>query len=97
MTEEDKKLLHTFEGRMRHLIYLHEQLLKENARIHQLLEQKEAEIAQLKAGLDELTDKYNHLRMARVFEATDDEIKDTKKRIAALVREVDKCIALLNE
>lgn len=30
MTEEDKKLLNTFEGRLRQLLYLYEELEKEN-------------------------------------------------------------------
>jgi hypothetical protein len=35
--------------------------------------------------------------MARVIGVTDRDIADTKQRLAKLVREVDKCIALLNE
>ena len=37
MTEEDKKLLSTFEARLRHFMYLHDELTRENARLKQLL------------------------------------------------------------
>ena len=37
MTEEEKKLLSTFEARLRHLIYLHDELKRENAELKELL------------------------------------------------------------
>ena len=45
MTEEDKKLLNTFEGKLRHFMYLYEEQQKENASLRQLLAEKEVEIA----------------------------------------------------
>lgn len=38
MTERRKKLLNTFETKLRHLIYLHDELKRENAGLKQLLE-----------------------------------------------------------
>ena len=35
--------------------------------------------------------------MARILSIQDNELRDTKQRLVRLVREVDKCIALLNE
>ena len=43
MTEEAKKLLSTFEARLRHLIYLHDELKRENAELKQLLEEEKKE------------------------------------------------------
>ena len=43
MTEEDKKLLNTFEGKLRHFMYLYEEQQKENASLRQLLAEKEVE------------------------------------------------------
>ena len=37
MTEEDKKLLSTFEARLRHFMYLHDELTRENAQLKQRL------------------------------------------------------------
>ena len=45
----------------------------------------------------ELEEKYTNLKMARIISINDNELRDTKQRLARLVREVDKCIALLNE
>ena len=97
MTEEDKKLLNTFEGKLRHLIYLYEHQQKENAELKILLSQKEEEIIRLKNSRKELEDMYTNLKMARILSIQDNELRDTKQRLVRLVREVDKCIALLNE
>ena len=40
MTEEDKKLLDVFEARVRHLMYLHDELKRENAEMKRLLKVK---------------------------------------------------------
>lgn len=97
MTEEDKKLLSTFEGKLRHLMYLYNELKKENASLKQLLSEKEEEIACMADRQRELEVRYTNLKMARMISVNDNELRDTKQRLSKLVREVDKCIALLNE
>ena len=97
MTEEDKKLLSTFEARLRHLMYLHDELKRENAEIKQLLEEKQEEVAKLRSDFNELEVVYANLKIAKTISLTSSEVKDTKQRLSKLVREVEKCIALLNE
>ena len=97
MTEEDKKRLNTFEGKLKHLIYLHEELRKENISLRQLVSEKEAEIERIENSRKELEEQYAYLKTARIISINDNELRDTKQRLARLVREVDKCIALLNE
>ena len=50
MTEEDKKLLHTFEGKLRQLLFLYEELKKENLSLRNEIDRKSAEIAQLECN-----------------------------------------------
>ena len=97
MTEEDKKRLNTFEGKLKHLIFLYEELKDENASLRQLVSEKEVEIERIENSRKELEAQYTSLKMARIISVQDNEIRDTKQRLARLVREVDKCIALLNE
>ena len=89
MTEEDKKLLHTFEGKLRQLLFLYEELKKENLSLRNEI--------QLECNNKELEAKYINLKNARILSINDNDLRDTKQRLAKLVREVDKCIALLNE
>ena len=97
MTEEDKKLISSFEGKLRHFMFLYEELRQENADLKHLLSQKDEEIRQLELSRKELEARYTDLKMARTISLYDKDIKDTKQRLSSLVREVDKCIALLNE
>ena len=97
MTEDDKKQLNTFEGKLKHLIFLYEELKKENVSLRQLISEKEAEIERIENSQKELEAQYTSLKMARIISVQDNELRDTKQRLARLVREVEKCIALLNE
>ena len=44
MTEEDRKLIGSFEGKLRHFMFLFDELKQENADLKLLLRQKEEEI-----------------------------------------------------
>ncbi|MDD6891055.1 MAG: hypothetical protein PUD47_03035 [Bacteroidales bacterium] len=97
MTDEDKKRLNTFEGKLRHLLYLYDEEKKKNAALKKLLAEKEAELQRVDNSRKELEASYTYLKAARIVSINDNELRDTKQRLARLVREVDKCIALLNE
>jgi len=62
-----------------------------------------AEIDNLSGKLEEATATYsdlekqfNRLKIAKTLEASSEDVHETKLRINQLVREIDKCIALLN-
>ena len=97
MTEEEKKLISTFETRLHHLIFLHEELKRENSELKQLLETREEEYKQVLADYKTLEKNYTDLKTATTISLNGSDIKETKSRLSQLVREVDKCIALLNE
>lgn len=97
MTEEDKKLLSTFETQLRHFIYLHDELKRENAKLKQILENEKLKNETLEAKYNELEVNYTNLKTATAISLNGSDVKETKLRLSKLVREVDKCIALLNE
>ena len=97
MTEEEKKLLNSFETQLRHLIYLHDELKRENAELKKLLENEKLKNEKVQAQYDELEVSYTNLKTATAISLNGSDVKETKLRLSKLVREVDKCIALLNE
>ncbi len=97
MTEEEKKLLSTFEARLRHLIYLHDELKRENAELKGLLKAEKEQNEKVLAEYKELKTNYTNLKTATTISLNGSDVKETKLRLSKLVREVDKCIALLNE
>ena len=97
MTEEEKKLLNSFETQLRHLIYLHDEFKRENAELKKLLENEKLKNEKVQAQYDELEVSYTNLKTATAISLNGSDVKETKLRLSKLVREVDKCIALLNE
>ena len=97
MTEEEKKLLNSFETQLRHLMYLHDELKRENAGLRKLLENEKLKNEKVQAQYDELEVSYTNLKTATAISLNGSDVKETKLRLSKLVREVDKCIALLNE
>ena len=97
MTEEDKKLISTFETKLRHFMFLYSEMKQESKELKQLLAEKTKEIEKLETEKKALEIQYTNLKMARTICLYDKDIKDAKQRLTSLVREVDRCIALLNE
>ncbi len=97
MTEEGKKLLSIFEARLRHLIYLHDELKRKNVELKKLLEQEVIEKKEIQTAYNNLEKNYNNLKTATTINLNGGDVKETKLRIDKLVREIDKCIAQLNE
>ena len=97
MTEEEKKLLNTFETQLRHLIYLHDELKRENTELKKLLNIEKLKNEKVQAQYDELEVSSTNLKTATAISLNGSDVKETKLRLSKLVREVDKCIAWLNE
>ncbi|KAA6350708.1 hypothetical protein EZS27_001936 [termite gut metagenome] len=97
MTEDEKKRLSIFEARLRHLLFLYDELERENAELNQLLKEEKEKYEKILGDYKELEAKYTHTKIAATINQTVKDVKETKLRLSKLVREVDKCITLLNE
>lgn len=60
------------------------------------LEERDEEIRRLQAQVKELQDSYQLLKTAKMLEIYDGDVEKSKRRIESLIRQVDRCIALLN-
>ena len=97
MTENQKKKLAVFENRVRKLMYLCDALKDENIALKQQISEKEKALQTANNTISEITTQYDNLKIARVVSINQGEIKNAKQKLSKLVREVDRCIALLNE
>ena len=78
-------------------MFLFEERGQEIARLKKLLLEKDEIIEQMELSHRNLEAMYTDLKTARTLSLYDKDIKHTKQRLSGLVREIDKCIALLNE
>lgn len=96
MTDEEKRQLKNFDGKVRQLLQNYRVMQKENADLYIEMERKDEEIARLKAELRQSQSDYSNLKLAKMIEISDSELKGAKQRISKLVREINKCIGLLS-
>ena len=95
--ESNEKTLNTFATRVRQMILQYAELKKENDELYALVDQREQEIKQLQEELSQAGADYNSLKMAKMLEVTDGDMESAQKRVAKLIRDVNKCITLLSE
>ena len=93
----NEQTIATFQTRVRDLLQRFQELKKENADLYAMVEKNEQEIKQLQAKLAQAGDDYNTLKMAKMMEITDGDLESAKARVAKLIREVNKCIAILSD
>ena len=93
----NEKTLATFETRLRQMLLRFQELKKENGELTQLLEDNEKTMKQLQEQLAQKQSDYDSLKMAKMIEITDSNLDGAKERLSKLIREVNKCIAILSD
>jgi predicted nucleic acid-binding Zn-ribbon protein len=93
----NEKTLATFETRLRQMILRFQELKKENTELYAMVEKGEQDIKTLRAKLEQQQHDYDSLKMAKMIEITDGNMADAKERLSRLIRDVNKCIAILSD
>lgn len=96
MTEADELVIENFDSKLNRLMEAYTRLSVENKALREQLNQQSVELDKVREQYDKLTESYSNLKLAKIISVSDSEIGDTQRRLSKLVREVDKCIALLN-
>lgn len=96
MTNEELESLKRFQTRVRQLILQYRELQNVIDGYVQRIEVLEAENERLKKQGEQARQEYANLKLAKMIEVGDSDVRDAKTRITKLIHEVDKCIALLN-
>ena len=93
----DNKTLTLFALRVRQMILRMAEIKKENEELHAAVSARDKEIQQLEEKIEQSRKDYESLKTARMLTVVDGDIESAKKRLAGLIREVNKCITLLSE
>lgn len=78
-------------------MYYNDSLEKKNEEMQATLDEQKAAISRLSDELSAVNTRYQNLKMARNITSDVGNVKEAKNRFNKLVREIDKCISLLNE
>ena len=95
--DQKEKAITTFETRVRQMLLRFQELKKENEELYAMMEKNEQDLKDLKAKLEQQERDYQSLKMARMLEITDGDLEGAKARLARLIRDVNKCIAVLSD
>jgi archaellum component FlaC len=83
--------------RIEALIAKYESVSAENTQLKRIIEKQKTDIQHNKETINELEARINQLQLTEAFVANTTEVDEARRQISKLVREIDKCIALLNE
>lgn len=96
MTNDDKKIFLELQQKTRKIISSFKKVKEELAETKLQFEKLVEENKQLKIEKKDLNEKYNTLQTAKSLVSNLDDNHQAKLKINQMVREIDKCIALLN-
>ena len=96
MTDEERRFMKNFDAHVRQLLRQYQILQQENQDLYAELEQKDMEIEKLHAEIGQCKKDYTTLKLAKMIEISDGDMKSAKQRLSKLVRDVNKCIGLLS-
>ena len=91
------KIINSFATRVRQMLLQYNALKKENVSLRKEVMKRDAEIADLKAELELWQAEYDNLKLTKMLEITDGDMETAQKRVAKLIRDVNKCITMLSE
>lgn len=95
--DANEKTLNVFATRARQMMLRFEELKKENAELYAMVDDRDAKLKAMAQQMESVQRDYRALREAKMMTISDGDIEESKRKIAKLIRSVDKCITLLSE
>ena len=88
-------MLDTVKQKIQQLIAAYEAEKAERERVQALLEQADIQNKQYREQITELNRTIDNLKLAEAFKAGPASSPEAKKKIDSLIRDIDKCISLI--
>lgn len=97
MTERETLLLREFKEKLEQLIGLHQKMKAECQILKEEKKRLDEQINLLTISNQDLSKKVEDLKFAKTLAGANEDSHEAKIKINRLVREIDKCISLLNK
>ncbi|MEE4196061.1 MAG: hypothetical protein V2I54_00325 [Bacteroidales bacterium] len=97
MTVEQGLILDQVKNKIARVFNLYERLKADHATLEKQNNELKKQLKDKESELEFIKNKYNKLKLAKSILATTGDKHDAKIKINRIVREIDKCIALLNK
>jgi len=86
----------SFEEKVERVIHVAEGLKLSNVRLQQQVDELSAQLFVKNQEMEALESKFQSLKFAKNLAASPEEVRDAKLQVGRMIREIDKCMALLN-
>ena len=96
MVEDNSLLLKALQTNITRLQSLYEQEKMANTALYKEKDELLEQLAKKDIEIESLETKINTLKLAKSLSGANNDMHDSKVKVNNLVREIDKCIALLN-
>ncbi len=97
MSKKDSVDVNTVESQVVQLLERYKKLKEENIELKRDLKKTTEDLDAAKVEITELKTNYERLKLAKAYGWDEKSKREADKRIAKLVRDIDKCLGLLNE
>ena len=92
-----KTIIESIEIKLEKLIYKYNQTIKKNSDLKVNYENLSKKVNEQKSMILSLQDKIKLINISKSVDKNKEDVKATKSKINEYIRELDKCIALLNK
>lgn len=97
MSVESQIVINKLKGHIEQIISKYELALSYNSSLRGQLDKITEELVTKNNRIKELEQKVEQMQLAEAFTATTEDVKEAKKKIGKIVKEIDKCISMLND
>lgn len=94
-TGADNAILDVFEEKLQKFIRMYDGLKQENLQLRQAIEDGKSRESELQKKLDRISADYENLKTTKVLSVSGYDLESTRRRVSGLVREIDRCIDML--
>lgn len=92
-----EEIVDALENKISKVLHKQEVLKQTNAKLSQKIEEQQQRLLDQQEEIASWADKYETLKIANSMLGSDDNKRETKLKINALIREIDHCIGQLSE
>ncbi len=93
----DDNLINGLKSKIGQIISRYESLKSENTQINAELSKCKQQLQDKNEQITELKKQIDNLQLTEAFRSSYEDTKEAKQKIAKLIREIDKCITMLND
>jgi alanyl-tRNA synthetase len=90
-------IISSLEGKIKRVIQVADRLKTNNIQLQQRVDELLEQLRAKNQEMEVLVSKYQSLRLTKTLTSSPEDVSNVKLQMNRMVREIDKCIALLNK